>query len=598
MRKAQTAIEYLTLYGWAVLVIVLVGGVLYALGIFDPSAAWSYLTEKSFENQYIGIKDHKLTDEGTLEISLFSRGYDIIIESILIGSNEFEVDSIVTADKAETFSITSDMSGEKGEKYDYEIIINYLRLDTGITHIAEGVFTGFYEPEEYYEPEEAVVAEDYVYLSSFDEGTFYKTSGGNTVILAEKSEWWNKNWKKRIKITLTEEAGQNKYDHPVRISDISEYENIRIVNEDDEIPHQISNSDAWFLINITAGETKDYYLYYDSDTPPPVYDTTLNYSLNNEYLIVENNEIYVHVGNYNNPTSYGIDSFFNKKIRKDVSNYKTLFTNYDYSKTHSLEITEQGPVFIEFRISNATSSDTYRIFSKNNFIRKIINEDISTDEKICIGEENSEFDSFETNNHVQELMSDYESGITYSYARMLNSSDDYSLVMTSPVFLNKASFSSNPHKIGLTNYTLTFVPYYDFWLGRYDTDDCVYLAQNYESLKITKSDSEGVYEKNGYYTSKAYDTGQKSDFGEIKFSIDEQSSTEVKFRIRTGTTQEDVKTNIWRGSNSAYDYYTKNDDINNVHDGDRWIQFRAYLFTTNDENTPEFQAINITYSKE
>lgn len=36
MRKAQTALEYLMTYGWAILIIVIVGAALYALGVFSP----------------------------------------------------------------------------------------------------------------------------------------------------------------------------------------------------------------------------------------------------------------------------------------------------------------------------------------------------------------------------------------------------------------------------------------------------------------------------------------------------------------------------------------------------------------------------------
>ncbi len=37
MRKGQTAIEYLMTYGWAILIILVVGGVLYYYGVFSPS---------------------------------------------------------------------------------------------------------------------------------------------------------------------------------------------------------------------------------------------------------------------------------------------------------------------------------------------------------------------------------------------------------------------------------------------------------------------------------------------------------------------------------------------------------------------------------
>jgi hypothetical protein len=38
-RKAQSALEYLMTYGWAILIIVIVGAALFALGVFNPSGS-------------------------------------------------------------------------------------------------------------------------------------------------------------------------------------------------------------------------------------------------------------------------------------------------------------------------------------------------------------------------------------------------------------------------------------------------------------------------------------------------------------------------------------------------------------------------------
>lgn len=38
-KKAQSALEYLMTYGWAILIIVIVGAALFALGVFNPSGS-------------------------------------------------------------------------------------------------------------------------------------------------------------------------------------------------------------------------------------------------------------------------------------------------------------------------------------------------------------------------------------------------------------------------------------------------------------------------------------------------------------------------------------------------------------------------------
>lgn len=59
--KAQTAMEYLMTYGWAILIVIIVGAALYALGIFNP-ATYTQSTATGFQGfqipaggwQYVG----------------------------------------------------------------------------------------------------------------------------------------------------------------------------------------------------------------------------------------------------------------------------------------------------------------------------------------------------------------------------------------------------------------------------------------------------------------------------------------------------------------------------------------------------------------
>jgi hypothetical protein len=40
-KKAQSALEYMMTYGWAILIIVIVAVILYSMGIFNPSSSIS-----------------------------------------------------------------------------------------------------------------------------------------------------------------------------------------------------------------------------------------------------------------------------------------------------------------------------------------------------------------------------------------------------------------------------------------------------------------------------------------------------------------------------------------------------------------------------
>ena len=106
-----------------------------------------------------------------------------------------------------------------------------------------------------------------------------------------------------------------------------------------------------------------------------------------------------------------------------------------------------------------------------------------------------------------------------------------------------------------------------------------------------------TYYTSGTLTSSTYDSGYDSDWSTISFTIDEPSATEnITFQIRTAATQGELSTATWYGPTSTTDYYeTSGTAINSVHDGDRWIQYKAY-FAGPGDNTPTLSDISITYA--
>jgi hypothetical protein len=61
-KKAQGALEYLITYGWAILIIVIIGGALFALGVFNPSTWSSNKRATGFSS--IQVNDWKLNGTG------------------------------------------------------------------------------------------------------------------------------------------------------------------------------------------------------------------------------------------------------------------------------------------------------------------------------------------------------------------------------------------------------------------------------------------------------------------------------------------------------------------------------------------------------
>jgi hypothetical protein len=105
-----------------------------------------------------------------------------------------------------------------------------------------------------------------------------------------------------------------------------------------------------------------------------------------------------------------------------------------------------------------------------------------------------------------------------------------------------------------------------------------------------------TYFTSGDLTSSDFDTGLGVYWYNIFFTIAEPSGTDIKFQIRTAATQGGLSSATWYGPTGTGDYYTTSGGaINTVHDGDRWVQYKAY-FTGPSNKTPTFRDIIITFA--
>ena len=105
------------------------------------------------------------------------------------------------------------------------------------------------------------------------------------------------------------------------------------------------------------------------------------------------------------------------------------------------------------------------------------------------------------------------------------------------------------------------------------------------------------YYPSGTLESSAYDCGYKTNFNDISFTINEPTGTDVKFQIRTAATEANLATATWYGPTGTGDYYqTSGDSINPIHNGDRWVQYKAFFSTTDVSATPTLSDISISYT--
>ncbi|MFC1932543.1 hypothetical protein ACFLXU_02790 [Chloroflexota bacterium] len=107
-----------------------------------------------------------------------------------------------------------------------------------------------------------------------------------------------------------------------------------------------------------------------------------------------------------------------------------------------------------------------------------------------------------------------------------------------------------------------------------------------------------LYYTSGDLTSSAHDNGYDLEWnwGTISFTVNEPSATDINFQIRTAATEGGLSSATWYGPTGTGDYYQiSGNDINSVHDGDRWVQYKAY-FSGPGDDTPTFSDISIIYS--
>ena len=143
MRRGQAALEYLMTYGWAILIIIIIGVALYAMGIFNPS---TFIGKKYTGLSDFTILDFKAADNGTndtFQVILSPRGHTFNITSVTTDNSMTcpYTGVINPTDKATITCYGKDM-GNAGATYTLKLTINYVDQQTGLSHVSVGTFSG------------------------------------------------------------------------------------------------------------------------------------------------------------------------------------------------------------------------------------------------------------------------------------------------------------------------------------------------------------------------------------------------------------------------------------------------------------------------
>ncbi len=155
LKRGQGALEYLMTYGWAILIIVIIGGALYALGVFNPSTWTGSKQATGFAS--FQVKDWKLTPSWTAGATLvlgnkYGEGLTITAfhfnttTSPIVGCTYgYPVPVSVSLSEPQEVSLVSDScnatSLAKGKGYTANVKIEFTSSG-GIPHTDTGVVTG------------------------------------------------------------------------------------------------------------------------------------------------------------------------------------------------------------------------------------------------------------------------------------------------------------------------------------------------------------------------------------------------------------------------------------------------------------------------
>lgn len=155
-KKAQSALEYLLTYGWAILIVIIVGASLYALGVFNPG---TFTGKRVTGFTQFQIVDHKIDTNSNLSLVFGNRlGKTVTLGDIT--ATYKNTDCVYTDLDAEIMGPNRQLqanlscgggsdwgTGDLDQRSSYSVIIDieYTDPDSGLSHTDTGTLFGSVE---------------------------------------------------------------------------------------------------------------------------------------------------------------------------------------------------------------------------------------------------------------------------------------------------------------------------------------------------------------------------------------------------------------------------------------------------------------------
>ncbi len=152
-RRAQGALEYLITYGWAILIIVIIGGALFALGVFNPSTWGSNKRATGFSS--IQVSDWKINSTGLNLVVANKFGDTINVTNVSVALTgvsglcwQNSSGSLLTSDGSATLPSTGTnlcLPSPYAAGKTYSATVQIYFTAGSLTHVDTGTLTSKYE---------------------------------------------------------------------------------------------------------------------------------------------------------------------------------------------------------------------------------------------------------------------------------------------------------------------------------------------------------------------------------------------------------------------------------------------------------------------
>jgi len=145
--KGQAALDFLMTYGWAILLVILVAGALFALGIFDVG---SMVGNKAVGFTQVSVKAFKVASDGTLTVKLENDvGSKIDInyvnatyQTTTVGNSSPSVSNLAVGASTNTITVGDLGTFNSGDSYTVTMKIGYTDKSSNFNYTETGTLTG------------------------------------------------------------------------------------------------------------------------------------------------------------------------------------------------------------------------------------------------------------------------------------------------------------------------------------------------------------------------------------------------------------------------------------------------------------------------